>query len=194
MPDITFDTAAAAASIRAGGIVICPTEGVYGLSCSAACIPAVRRILELKERDVCMGLILIAPDAEALGEVVDWQQVRGRGATLMQRLWPGPFTFIVPAGQGLAAELCGGRSTVAVRVSAFPVLRELCRQSGALLISTSANISGEPAVSEFSRLDPRILNGTDVALALPCDGLEAPTAIYDTLTDTLIRNGPGWPD
>lgn len=194
MTQISSSLSAAAKTIRSGGVVLCPTEGVYGLSCDATCLQAVRRIISLKQRDVCMGLILIAADIKALEGTADCSSLGPRSRALMRRLWPGPFTFVLPAVKGLSVELCGGRPTVAVRVSDFSTLKDLCSLSHTLLVSTSANISGKPAVSEFSALDTVILNGTDLVLAQPCGGLKAPTAIYDTVHETLVRRGPGWPD
>ena len=139
----------AASVIKAGGVVICPAEGVYGLSCNALNEEAVKRIIAIKERDGAKGLITLAASMEDLGEVIDTKAMSTDTLALMSRLWPGPYT--------------------------------------------SANLSGADAVSEFSLLSPIILRRVDLALTLPCGGLEGSTSVYDTLSRTLLRKGPLWP-
>ncbi len=184
----------AASVIKAGGVVICPAEGVYGLSCNALNEEAVKRIIAIKERDGAKGLITLAASMEDLGEVIDTKAMSTDTLALMSRLWPGPYTFVVPClNSFIGSSLTGGRNCIAVRATSFEALAHLCKKSGTPLVSTSANLSGADAVSEFSLLSPIILRRVDLALTLPCGGLEGSTSVYDTLSRTLLRKGPLWP-
>lgn len=194
-PVFSDDLSQAAEVIRRGGVIVCPAEGVYGLSCNALNEDAVARVVRIKERDSAKGLITIASSLQDLESVVDFKNISSKGQNLIKKLWPGPYTFVVPCADLLRGSLLtGGRGSVAVRVTAFKTLADLVRLSGVPLISTSANLSGEQAVSSFDLLSPVILKRTDFALTLPCGGLSGSTSVYDTLGDVLLRKGPQWPE
>ncbi len=194
-PEFTDDLETAAAAIRNGGVVITPSEGVYGLSCSAFDENAINRIIRIKERDSGKGLITIAGSMDDLKDLVALDKVDAESKALMQRLWPGPYTFVLPCVDALKGTvLTGGRDSIAVRVSAFASVTELARLSGVPLVSTSANLSGMDAESDFSLISPVILRRVDVALTVPCGDLKGSTSVYDTLTHTLLRKGHKWPE
>lgn len=195
MPEFSSDLARAAEVIGQGGIVLCPAEGVYGLSCAALNDDAVRRVIVIKERDDSKGLITMGDSVESLGGIFDFAALPEKARSLMTRLWPGPYTFVVPCAPDLHGKtLTGGRDTVAVRVTAFETMAELCRLCGTALVSTSANLSGMEAVSEFDELSPIIMKRVDLVLELPCGGLRGSTSIYDTVAGKLVRRGPQWPE
>ena len=118
--------------------------------------------------------------------------VNGKACQLMSSMWPGPHTFILPMNDDFHSIALKDNHTVAVRITAFETLANLCKESGVPLVSTSANISGHEATSEISLLDKKLLDRVQLVLDLPCGGQNAPTSIYDTLTHTLVRKGPGW--
>lgn len=130
--------------IRDGGVVACPTEAVYGLSCDPWNEAAVHEVLRLKQRQVAQGLILVAGGLYQLTSLVE-------GLTRMQQetlasSWPGHVTWLVPANRHVPEWIRGEHATVALRVTTHPVMAELCRTAGKPLVSTSANpAGGEPA-------------------------------------------------
>ena len=187
MIQITEDLEQVSLAIKAGGVVICPTEGVYGLSCDPTCDDAVRRVLALKKRAQSKGLILVGESLEQISPYVNWATVTLQDQVLLKLHWPGPVTFILPMSSLCSDLVCGEHHSAALRVTAFSPMREMCHQVGGPLISTSANISGQPSVSEFDELNQELLSQVDVALCLPCGGLREPTAIYDTLKQKLLR-------
>lgn len=194
MLEITDSCARVAEVIRAGGIAVCPTEGVYGLSCDIHNDEAVRRIIAIKKRNDAKGLITVADSFARVTDLIDVASLNDRTLGLINSLWPGPFTLILPVAHIFSRSLMGAHSSLAVRVTAFEVMRRICELARTAVVSTSANISGQNAVSLFSSLNEDILNLADIALDLPCGGLEAPTTIYDTITGSLQRKGPGWED
>ena len=123
-----MDVAAAAAALRAGGVVAFPTDTVYGLAVAPA---GAAKVHELKGRPADLPLILMVADGELAAGFVE-VDTRARG--YMERWWPGPLTLVLPA-------LGGG--TLGVRVPDHPLALELLRAAGPLL-TTSANRHGEP--------------------------------------------------
>jgi L-threonylcarbamoyladenylate synthase len=195
MVEFTSDPGKAAACIKSGGVAVCPAEGVYGISCLASDDKAVRRVIAMKERDSSKGLITVVSSTSQLEGLWDEKAIPASARSLMDRLWPGPFTFVVPCSSEFRGSvLTGGRGTIAVRLTAFKTLADLCTQCGAALVTTSANLSGMEAVSDFSLLSPVILKRADVALDLPCQGLGGASSVYDAIAGRLIRRGPQWPE
>lgn len=195
MVEFCSDLEKAASCIRAGGVAICPAEGVYGISCLAGDDKAVRRVIAMKERDSSKGLITVASSEGQLEGLWDREAVPQKARSLMDRLWPGPFTFVVPCAPELSGSaLTGGRGTIAVRLTAFKTLQDLCTLCSSALVTTSANLSGMEAVSDFSLISPIILKRADVALDLPCQGLGGASSVYDATAGALLRRGPQWPE
>ncbi|MBT8441901.1 MAG: Sua5/YciO/YrdC/YwlC family protein [Gammaproteobacteria bacterium] len=119
----------AADVIRAGGIVAYPTEAVYGLGCDPDDADAVRRILALKRRPESAGVILIAADPTQLA---GWIAPTGAEADRLAAGDEGA-TWVVTAAASAPTWITGGRDTIAVRITRYPVAAALCRAAGRLL-------------------------------------------------------------
>lgn len=185
MDNSVADTAAA---IRAGGIVAYPTEGVWGLGCDPANQAAVERLVALKGRDAAKGLILLAAEEDQLAPWI--APFNPAMANRVRGTWPGPVTWIVPAGAGCPAWLTGGRPTIAVRITAHPPARALCVAAGTALVSTSANPSGQPPLAGPGELCQAFGTALDAILAGPLGDLRGPTEIRDLQTGRILRPGP----
>lgn len=171
--------------ILAGGVVAYPTEGVWGLGCDPWDVKAVARILAIKERPVEKGLIIIAADYEQLAPYL-----APLSSDLVYRLterWPGPFTWVVEHNGSLPGWVTGNRQTIAVRVPGHPMARALCRHAGMPLVSTSANRSGQPAMTE--RLQVRLKLGAELDGIAPGKTFPGaqPSQIRDLITGQLFR-------
>ena len=181
----TFRVQSVADILGLGGVVACPTEAVWGLSCNPLDAEAVLRLLELKQRPVENGLIIVAA---AIG------QLEGllAGITPAQRKkleasWPGPNTWLVPHQGRIPQWVSGQHDTVAVRVSSHPVVQALCQAWGAPLISTSANPAGKQAPRRRFQV-VRYFGGTLDAIAPGETGPGTrPSVIRDLATDRVIR-------
>ncbi len=139
---------AAVEALRRGGVVACPTEAVWGLSCDPFNEGAVARLLRLKQRPASKGLILVAASEEQLSFLLAGLDATARDT--LRASWPGPNTWLVPHRGRLPPIIVGEHDTVAVRVSSHPVVRALCLAWGGPLVSTSANPAGaRPAVAAF---------------------------------------------
>ena len=184
-PSVTAE--AAAAALRAGGIVAHPTEAVWGLGCDPLDEAAVLRLLALKQRDASKGLILAAGTIGQLDPLIDWEALPRECREAVTSTWPGPHTWIVPATAAVPARVRGDHAGVAVRVSAHPPLAALCAAFGGAIVSTSANHAGAPPPRRLIDIDPAILAGVDAILEGAAGGLDRPTAIRDALTGTVLR-------
>lgn len=172
--------------LKKGGVIATPTEAVYGLSADPDCIPAIKQILALKAREAHKGFILVADSLEKLSPYIAPLNETQR-ATLSAS-WPGPITWVVPSAKGLSALLSGGRNTIAVRVSAHPLLRELCASFGKPLVSTSANLATFPPAKTAQQVEA-IFGNTPLGYILEGSlGTEnKPTQIRDLSSGHILR-------
>jgi len=178
---------AAATLLRRGGVVAYPTEGVWGLGCDPFDEPAVSRLLAVKQRDVAKGLILIAADKAQLDGLADWNAVPAQARAQVDASWPGPCTWIVPATPRVPRWITGEHASVALRVSAHPVVAALCSAFGSAIVSTSANRAGMDAPATRDRLDPALLAAIDGCVAGETGGRDRPSDIRDACTGALLR-------
>ncbi len=168
-----------------GGIIAYPTEAVWGLGCDPENPDAVLRLLRLKQRDWRKGLILVAASLAQLQPYLSTLNAAQRQQ--LASTWPGPTTWLVPHTGNVGAGICGQHSSLAVRVSAHPVVHSLCTLFGGPLVSTSANPGGlQPA---RDRLTVRRYFGDAVDAYAPgsVGAARRPTVIRDLLTGEIIR-------
>jgi L-threonylcarbamoyladenylate synthase len=185
MTDLNLATAVAV--LHRGGVLAYPTEAVWGLGCSPFDGEAVHRLLAVKRRPVDKGLILVAAREAQLDALVDWDALAPPRREAVRASWPGPSTWVVPATSAVPRWITGEHAGVAVRVSAHPVVAELCRRFGGAIVSTSANLAGEPPAFERSALSPALLALIDGVCEGETGGLAAPTAIRDAATGDVLR-------
>ena len=174
-------------ALRRGGVVAYPTEAVWGLGCDPLDETAVMRLLAIKQRTVDKGLILVAGSVEQLDGLVDWATLPPERRDAVEAGWPGPNTWIVPCTARVPAWISGGHAGVAARVSAHPVVVALCTAFGRPIVSTSANLSGQPPAFSRYVLDPALLAQLDAVAPGETGGLAAPTAIRDARTGEVLR-------
>ena len=135
----------AADVLLAGGIVTCPTEGVFGLSCMPDNSAAIERLLQIKQRDPAKGLILIAASKDQLGDWIGVPVEKIPDANPAK-----PISWIVAAAPSVSTLVRGAHKEVAVRVTTNPIAKALCEAVNSPLVSTSANLEGvAPARNQF---------------------------------------------
>ncbi len=176
----------AVAALRGGGVIACPTEAVWGMSCDPWAPTAVARLLALKRRSAAKGLILVASEEAQLEFLLV-----GLGAGDRAQLtagWPGPTTWLVPHRGRVPAWVHGEHATVAVRVTAHPVLAALCCAWGGPLVSTSANRAGARPVREAYQVRRYFRDGLDYLLPGRVGSAARPTAIRDLASGRVVRS------
>lgn len=136
---------AVCAAVREGGIVVFPTDTVYGLGASALDRKAADRIYALKGRHPRKPLPILIDSIEAARR---WVRLGSTALALARRHWPGPLTLVLPPTPQGRRLLAPGARTLAVRVPAHPVALRLLAASGMPWAVTSANRSGAPAISD----------------------------------------------
>ena len=180
-----FQARIAAKAIESGDVIAYPTEAVFGLGCDPLNFKAVSRLLEIKQRPIEKGLILIASSFSQLRPFVKTLE-----PDIIQPAfdsWPGPNTWIFPARENTPYWLTGKFSSIAVRVSAHPVVKQLCDTVSMPLVSTSANHSGQQPAR--SLLECR-LRCPEAGLFIngQVNRLAQPSTIRDLITGKTLRS------
>lgn len=168
----------AAAILRSGGLVIIPTETVYGLAADALNPEAVAKVFGAKGRPADNPLIVhVALAEQALSLAAEWPDA---AQILADRFWPGPLTLVVRRSARVPAETCGGLDTVAIRMPDHPVALALAELAGPLAAPSANPFTGLSATS-VDHLDPALLERVDLVL----DGGPAKIGIESTVVDVL---------
>jgi L-threonylcarbamoyladenylate synthase len=179
----------AAEVLQAGGVVVYPTETLYGLGANAWNNAAVRRVLELKRRPAGKPVLVIVPSVESIRGLVANFGPAARALT--DNFWPGPLTLVFQASQDVSEELLQGGSTIGVRIPSTPLCRRLTELSGYPITSTSANISGQPVGSGVDDIEAALGPGVDLYL----DAGRLPPSLASSIVDVsespprLLREG-----
>lgn len=183
------DLTAPARCLREGGLVVFPTETVYGLGANALDDCAVRAIFAAKGRPADNPLIVHIWDTAQLDGLV--AAIPDAARRMMDALWPGPVTLVLPRGQQVAPAVTAGLDTVAVRMPSHPVARELLRLADVPVAAPSANTSTRPspttAAHVMEDMDGRVAYVIDGG---PCDvGLESTVVDVSDGGVTILRPG-----
>jgi L-threonylcarbamoyladenylate synthase len=171
--------------IRRGGVLAYPTETVFGLGCDPLNPQAVARLLVLKGRDVGKGLILIAGEFNQLSAFLAPLDPAMERKVL--GTWPGPVTWLMPARNTVPRWLTGSHDSIAVRVTAHPGCRELCRVVGGPLVSTSANPSGSAPAKTPLQVRRYFRDCTLAFLPGRLGEQGKPSAIFDAVSGARLR-------
>ncbi len=137
-----------AAHLKRGGLIAYPTESCYGLGCDPDNRRAVLRILKLKQRPQRKGLILIASHFHQVARYLQPLTLAEQGR--LQNDAAQAVTYLLPSHHSTPRWLCGEHDTLAVRLTAHPFARRLCRSANSALVSTSANRSGMRPARTFA--------------------------------------------
>lgn len=181
--------AEAARLLRAGELVVIPTETVYGLAADALNARAVKKIYEAKGRPSDNPLIVHIASFDELAPLV--REVPERARKLADAFWPGPLTVILPKSDAVPAVTSGGLDTVAIRMPSHETARAVIRAAGVPLAAPSANISGFPsptrvayAADDMTGRVPLIIDGGDCTV-----GVESTVVTLATPTPVVLRPG-----
>ena len=167
-----------------GRVIAYPTEGVWGIGCDPFNEDAVRQLLRIKGRRPEKGLILVAASIQQFAPLL-----AGLSPGQLEQLetsWPGPITWIVPDNGRVPVWIRGQHSAVALRVSAHPLVAELCKRFGGPIVSTSANRAGRP-VARYPWQIRRQLPMLDYVLHGPLGGTGKPSEIRDLQSGKILR-------
>lgn len=161
MTDTSTILSEALAVLKAGGVILYPTDTVWGLGCDATNEEAVRKIFAIKRREAAKSLVLLASDLDMVARHI--RQIPSIAIDLVE-VNDAPMTLIYPGAQGLAPSVVAEDGSVGIRIPLHEFCRDLIRRFRRPLVSTSANISGEPAPAGFRDISPEILAAVDYSV------------------------------
>lgn len=145
-----------------GGVILYPTDTVWGIGCDATNEEAVKRVYEIKQRDDSKALIcLVDSDARMQRYFRNVPDVAWQLIDSLKDSDAKPTTLILDGAINLAQNLIAEDGSIGIRITNEPFSKELCYRFQKAIVSTSANISGEPAAQNYCDIDPRILEAVD---------------------------------
>ena len=148
--------------LRSGGIIVYPTDTVWGIGCDATNAEAVKRIYALKEREDSKSMLVLLDSAAKLNYYVDVPEAAEILMEATENEGMGkPLTIIYPNARHLAENLIAGDGSIGIRITNEPFSKALCAQLKRPIVSTSANISGHPTAHFFKEIAPEVLQGAD---------------------------------
>ena len=153
--------------LRDGGIIVYPTDTVWGIGCDATCQAAVERIYALKNSVNKHSMTVLAADEDMVARYTNHVP---QAAWDLLALSDKPLTLILPGAHGLAEGLVPETGTVGVRIPQHEFCHAVLRALGRPIVSTSANISGCGAALTFEQIDERILGGADSVVSRQAEG------------------------
>ena len=154
----TKDIAEAVKVMRTGGVILYPTDTVWGIGCDATNAEAVAKIYAIKKRTESKAMIcLVDSDNRIQRYVRNVPEVAWDVMTMSEK----PTTVILDGADGLAKNLIAEDGSIAMRITQEPFSKELCYRMQKPIVSTSANISGEPAAQNYCDISEEIRNAVD---------------------------------
>ena len=147
--------------LNAGGLILYPTDTVWGIGCDATNAEAVNKVYQLKQRDDSKALIVLLDSAEHLDHyVVDVPMIARELIDVAVK----PLTIIYEGAYNLAPNVLGDQDSVGIRIPNDEFCHRLCERFGKPIVSTSANVSGAATAKTFADIDASIVNGVDYAV------------------------------
>lgn len=154
--------------LRAGGVIVYPTDTVWGIGCDATNEEAVRKVYALKHREDSKSMLVLLDGAGKLQGYVEhipdaaWDLLECTAHDRdSQGLQPRPMTIIYPGAKNIAPNLIAEDGSIGIRITQEPFSKALCEQLHRPIVSTSANISGEPTAKNFRQISQAVLDAAD---------------------------------
>jgi len=178
----------AAQLVKSGGVIVYPTDTVYGVGCDPFNESSVKRLFKIKGERTKPFPIL----ASSVEDVEKIAQISGKALKLAKKFWPGPLTMVLQKKPSLPSIVTINLNSVAVRVPNHGIALELIRLSGGLLIGTSANKTGKKSPQTASEAAEQIGEEVDLILDGGTAPIGAPSAIVDLTGERpkILRKGP----
>ena len=161
MNNFNDDINAAIAALRNKGVILYPTDTIWGLGCDATNDEAVEKIFNIKERDESKSLIILVNNEQMLERYVDnIPDVAFELVSVAEK----PLTIIYPKGKNLAKGVCAADGSVGIRICRDEFCNQILTQLKKPLVSTSANFSGKPSPDFFGDIEQELINMVDYSV------------------------------
>ncbi len=148
--------------IQKGGIVIFPTQCLYGIAADALNEKAVEKVFDIKKRPQNNPILVLVPDQRFLEDLAE--SIPETARKLMETFWPGGLTLVCQAKPTVPKRLTAGSGKLGIRIPSHPTAKALVDFLGFPITGTSANLSGKPGCDRINSLDPSILEKSDLIL------------------------------
>jgi L-threonylcarbamoyladenylate synthase len=173
--------------LKRGGIVVFPTDTVFGVGCRIGDLDAIKRLYEIRRREAGKPTLVLVSnftDAKKFGLFESYAR------KLAEKFWPGPLTLVVEAKETVPNFIRGKNNTVGIRQPKFKQVEDLLGLVGEPILAPSANFAGHTPPKKFDEIDKRLLNLVDYIIELKCGG-EKPSTIVEVTKKThrIIRTG-----
>jgi L-threonylcarbamoyladenylate synthase len=155
-----------------GGIILYPTDTIWGIGCDATNTEAIKRIYQLKQRDEAKSMIILLDTENKLESYVS--EVNPLAYDLIEYA-ENPLTLVMPGAKNISPALISSDGSIGIRISKHPFCQQLIQRMRKPLVSTSANISGKPSPLYFSQIDAEIIDGVDYVVDLDQHSMEIKT-------------------
>lgn len=175
--------------LKNGGVVIFPTDTVWGIGASAASPKGIAKLYQVKHRPEDKPTAILVADLHQAKQYGIFDAVASK---LALHFWPGALTLIVPALPGAPKEVQGKNHTIGLRVPAHSLVQSLCQELGSGIIAGSANFSGEVTPKKYAEISKNLLDSVDMVVSgEEALGQQASTIIdLSTGETTIVRQGP----
>ncbi len=154
-----IDIRNAVEAMRKGGVILYPTDTVWGIGCDATNEEAVRRIFAIKQREESKAMLCLVDSPDRLGRY--FRELPPVAMDILDCQGDEPLTLVLPGASGIAPSLLAEDGSLGVRVTHEEFSRQICYRLQHPVVSTSANISGEKAPSLFREISPEIVEQMD---------------------------------
>ncbi len=178
--------------VRSGGVIVYPTDTIYGLGCDPFRRESIERIFSIKHRPAASPALLLVDDQAMLHDLV--REIPPAAQKLIERHWPGPLTLVLNARRSIHPFVTPADGSIAVRLPASDCCRRLIGACGVPLVSTSANITGEsPPIrvrelqDQFSSTVDVIVDAGDLTVSLPSTVVDVREGKIVVLREGAIR-------
>ncbi len=179
----------AAQAILAGGVIIYPTETIYGLGANALESKIVEKVYGIKERRKSNPILVLIPNRSALEELA--LGIPEVAEELMTKFWPGPLTIVFKAAPIVSKILTAGSGKIGIRLSSDKFCGELLNICNIPITSTSANLSGEPNPNSISMINRKVRDSVDLIVDAGTLTSQTPSTVVDVTKGKieLVREG-----
>jgi L-threonylcarbamoyladenylate synthase len=158
--------------VQDGGIILYPTDTIWGIGCDATNTEAVQKIYRLKQRDETKSMIILLDTENKLESYIS--NVNPLAYDLIEYA-ENPLTLVMPGAKNISPALISSDGSIGIRISKHPFCQQLIQRMRKPLVSTSANISGKPSPQYFSQIDAEIIDGVDYVVDFDQHSMEIKT-------------------
>lgn len=172
--------------LNCGGVIVYPTDTLYGIGSDATNADAVKKVFEIKGRDFRKPLLVAVADVETAKKIVFWNKYAD---ILAKKFLPGPLTLVLKKKIKLPEELTCGSERIGVRIPNNSVTLKILKKFGKPITTTSANISGEENITDLKKLSKEIKEKVDLIVPGRCKYKKPSTVIDLTERVKILRVG-----